>query len=307
MISKGIKVLRNKLIFFLKNLRFIKKRFFLILIFLFIILPISIKNISLIKFSSYKAKTKIFLKESYYSNCNIKEINHIPSSSTIIAGHIYKNNNKDIDYLNNKLISFLSENINKIDKIIFSGDIFEKPSKSKWQKLYEQFGVKKRIFISPGNHDIGLKNDDLYFLFKSSKLFFKEFPYKISGSGYEIIIEDSISNRWLISQKTKDLINSNSLGKPLILVRHNIPVKNFLFLANSHFGKSEKLPNLKTLNKIFDKEIIIISGDGGNANYLPRFFCSKREKITYIINGLGGLKKDSLIILHNKTLYKYKL
>ncbi len=288
------------MIFFLKNLRLIKKKYFLIILFLFIILPISAKNFISEKF-------KIFIKKSYYSNCNIKEINHIPSSSTIIAGHIYINNNKVVDYINEELITFLSDNIHKIDNIIFSGDIFNKPSNSKWQKLYKQFGEKKRIFISPGNHDIGLNNDDFYLFFKNSKLFYKEFPYKIYSSGYEIIIEDSISNRWLISQKTKDLINTKSLSKPLILVRHNIPVKNFLFLANSHFGKSKNLPNLKTLNNVFDKEIIIISGDSGNGSHLPRFFCSKRGKITYIINGLGGVKKDSLVILHKNNLYKYEL
>ena len=224
------------MIFFLKNLRLIKKKYFFIILFLFIILPISAKNF-------LSSKIKIFIKKSYYSNCNIKEINHIPFSSTIITGHIYKNNHKDGDYINEKLITFLSENIDKIDNIIFSGDIFNEPSNSKWEKLYKQFGVKKRIFISPGNHDIGLNNDDFYLFFKNSKLFYKEFPYKIYSSGYEIIIEDSISNRWLISQKTKHLINSKSLRKPPILVRHNIPVKNFLFLANSYFGKSKNLPN----------------------------------------------------------------
>ena len=288
------------MIFFLKNLRIIKKKYFLFILFLSIILPISAKNF-------ISAKIKIFIKKSYYSNCNIKEINNIPSSSTIIAGHIYRKNNKDVDYINEKLIAFLSENIHKIENIIFSGDIFDEPSISKWQKLYKQFGVKKRIFISPGNHDIGLNNDDFYLFFKNSKLFYKEFPYKIYSSDYEIIIEDSISNRWLISQKTKDLINTKRLRKPSILVRHNIPVKNFLFLANSHFGKSKNLPDLKTLNNVFDKEIIIISGDSGNGSHLPRFFCSKRGKVTYIINGLGGFKKDSLVILHKNNLYKYEL
>ncbi len=295
------------MIFFIKNLRSIKKSYFLILIFLIIILPISNINIPLINFSDFKIKIKLFIKKSFYSNCNIKEINHIPTSSTIIAGHIYADKSKDIDYINKKLISFLSDNIDKINKIIFSGDIFEEPNKSKWQKLYEQFGEKKRIFISPGNHDIGLNNENLYLLFKDSKLFYKEFPYRIFASGYEIIIEDSISSRWLISKETRDLANSNHSSKPLILVRHNIPVENFLFLANSHSGKSENLPNLKIVNKIFDNEIIIISGDGGNTNYLPRFFCSRRGKVTYIVNGLGGLKKDTIIILHNKNLYRYKL
>tara|TARA_B100000886_G_scaffold336940_1_gene296682 strand:+ start:1097 stop:1984 length:888 start_codon:yes stop_codon:yes gene_type:complete len=295
------------MIFFLKNLKSFKKRYFFILIFLLINLPIIIIYLPTLKFSYLKAKISFFMRKSYYSNCNIKDINHIPYSSTIIAGHIYKKNSKDLDYINDKLIGFLTENLQAINKIIFSGDIFEEPSKSKWKKLYDQFGVKKRILISPGNHDIGLNNDDLYLLFKGSKLFYKEFPYKISASGFEIIIEDSISNKWLISQETKDLVDSHNLRKPLILVRHNIPVENFSFLANSQFGKSRNLPNLKTLNRILDKEIILISGDGGNSNNLPRFFCSKRGKVTYIINGLGGYKKDSLIILHKKNLYKYEL
>ena len=38
-----------------------------------------------------------------------------------------------------------------------------------------------------------------------------------------------------------------------------------------------------------------------------KIFCSKRGKVTYIINGLGGFKKDSLVILHKQKLYKYEL
>ena len=81
------------------------------------------KGEEIIKYNKIFNKTKFF-----------------PDSKLNYAENILKKKSSEI------AISFLSENINKIDKIIFSGDIFEKPSKSKWQKLYEQFGEKKRIF-----------------------------------------------------------------------------------------------------------------------------------------------------------------
>ena len=91
------------------------------------------------------------------------------------------------------------------------------------------------------------------------------------------------------------------------MARHNIPVSDFEFLANSSFGKSKNLPKANDLNKIFKRELFIIAGDGGNSKNLPRLFCSKKGKITYIINGLGGLKNDALLIINNNKIYKYNL
>ena len=277
------------------------------LIFFPLVFLVIVSSFSLIDLIKIKGKLSFLLKTKFYSNCDIKKISFVPYGSTVIAGHIYKNNNPNNEFINDNLINFLSLNINKINKIIFSGDIFETPSKKKWEDLYNLFGLGKNILIAPGNHDIGFNDDKLFDLFRNSKLFYKEFPYKISASEFSIIIEDSISNEWILNNKTIKLINGNHNKNPIILVRHNIPISNLLFLANSKYAMSDKVPNFKKLDKLINKNITIISGDGGNNKNSPRFFCTKRNKITYIVNGLGGFKQDSIILLYDRKLFKYEL
>ena len=280
-----------------------KKQYLFFILLITILNIIFLNNINVKVFNNLSRNLKIFLKKSYYSNCHIKQIKEIPKGSTIITGHIYKDSFRE-DYINKNLLNFLSLNKDKIQSVILTGDIFEKPDKAKWENLHNHFKNIK-VFIAPGNHDIGLNNNELFNSFKNSKFYLREFPYKISESNHEIILEDSISNRWIIDSKTIELINQVNKNERLILARHNIPASDFIFLANSSFGKSKKLPNTNKLNNLINRQITIISGDSGNSSYLPRVFCSKRGKITFIFNGLGGFKNDSVLILHNKKIYRY--
>ena len=47
-------------------------------------------------------------------------------------------------------------------------------------------------------------------------------------------------------------------------------------LANSNYGLEKKLPSFKVLSDKLKNETIIIAGDGGAFNYLPRFSAGRK-------------------------------
>ena len=67
------------------------------------------------------------------------------------------------------------------------------------------------------------------------------------------------------------------------------------------------MPSFKDLSDQLKNETIIISGDGGAFKYLPRFFCQKKNNLTFILNGLGDLNGDIILVLIDNDIYKYKL
>ena len=48
-------------------------------------------------------------------------------------------------------------------------------------------------------------------------------------------------------------------------------------------------------------------GDGGAFKELPRFFCRSYNNIKYIISGIGGIKGDEVLVIHNNQIFRYVL
>ena len=90
-------------------------------------------------------------------------------------------------------------------------------------------------------------------------------------------------------------------------MRHNIAAKELILLANSNDFLEENLHDFKEINKRLNRNIIIISGDGGASHMLPRFFCRTNDKVMHIVNGIGGLKEDTLLIINNNQMSKFIL
>ena len=97
------------------------------------------------------------------------------------------------------------------------------------------------------------------------------------------------------------------MNKKVLLIRHNIANKEFLDLVNSDAGLEKELPNIEELLDSINKEIIIVVGDGGAWESKPRFFCKKKNNLTFIVNGLGDLPGDIILVLHENKIYKYQL
>jgi predicted MPP superfamily phosphohydrolase len=259
----------------------------------------------------------IILKNTYYrdtslegfSNCVINISDDVPFHSTIIIGHAYgspTNNSNVEDFIDKNAYAFLKKYSNRIDKVIFSGDIFAKPSLKKWEKLKNDFNDSFKIFIAPGNHDFYDPDDRR--IFNLSPFGINEHPITINDKNHFIIAENSIENNWMIESSLQNLVNHNS-SQPIIVIRHNIPIKNLLTYANSKKGMSKNLPNFSSFSKMITnkQKIYWIIGDSGAFEHLPRMKCLKKINHTFILNGLGGVINDQVLILANGNFSSYKL
>ena len=278
-----------------------KNKFFLIFLFtlLLIIFPVHRKLINKVikEFSIIRIKTS--------KNCDFDLIKDIPKGSSIIVGHPYGSPISHNDFISKNLESFIRKNKEQIGTIFLTGDVFYSPTEKNWSDLYNLIGENIKLIVAPGNHDVGSR--------KSREIFNKSikhslnFPFSINLKNRNIFIEDSVLNKWIISSDLKKKLNGNSKNLPNILLRHNVPSNEFINIANSKYGLEKKLPSFKDLTDQLKNNTIIIAGDGGAFNYLPRFFCHKKNNLTFILNGLGGLNEDIILVLIDNDIYKYKL
>ena len=72
---------------------------------------------------------------------------------------------------------------------------------------------------------------------------------------------------------------------------------------------SKTLPSVKNLQKKINnlKSLTIISGDGGAFSELPRLTCLIYKNIKFIINGIGDVNDDEIIIINENKLFTYNL
>ena len=278
----------------------------IIILFLFIIctyffnLPLKLINKS--RFYINNLKKSSLIKAS---NCSLNSINKIPNSSTIVIGHLYGSPSNHNNFIDKKAQEFLLENKLKIKNLFLTGDIFHTPSKEKWNKLFTLLGDDINIIIAPGNHDIGSLSSQKTFniSIKQSKVF----PITFQDDNNVYIFENSIKSGWHIKENIFNEINKINKRKNVFLLRHNIGVKELILFANSRDFLENDLSNFNKINQALERDIIIISGDGGAFKDLPRLFCIKNGKVKYIINGLGGVKEDSILIIKNNQIFKYIL
>ena len=149
-------------------------------------------------------KSKVFLMKKNYESCQIKKIEKIPKESIVIIGHAYGSRTKKSDFISKKIQFFLKNNIENINTLVFTGDVFKIPSKDKWNKLNNIYGEKSNIIITPGNHDIGFNNKNFKSFFNNS-FSNNKFPYTVEFRNFAILVEDSTSNNWLFDEKVYKL------------------------------------------------------------------------------------------------------
>ena len=278
-----------------------KRKFFLIFIFTLslIIFPVHRKLINKLmkEFSIIRIKTS--------KNCDFDLIKNIPKGSSIIVGHAYGSPISHNGFISKNLESFIRQNKEQIEIIFLTGDVFHSPTEENWNELYDLIGRNIKLIVAPGNHDVGSINSRE--IFNKSIKHSLNFPFSIEFKNRNIFIEDSVLNKWIISSDLKKKLKENHKKLPTILLRHNVPSKEFINIANSKYGLEKKLPSFKDLSDQLKSETIIVSGDGGAFNYLPRFFCYKKNNLTFILNGLGGLNGDIILVLIDNDIYKHKL
>jgi hypothetical protein len=237
--------------------------------------------------------------------CQIETLKQLPNSFAVFIGHAYgAPATSDIaDYIAPNVERFLSEHKQLINSVIFTGDVFGVPSSPKWKKLYSDF-ENLDIHVAPGNHDI--LRPDSYEVFKNQQFIRQDYPYEITNGAANIIVSDSISNNWQVGSSLTELLQAQS--SDVIIARHNIVVSELSDFANSGAGGSQ-LPTAQELanNTKTDQNVTWIMGDGGAFSQLPRSTCLQYKNHYFIVNGIGEVDGDTVMILHKRKLFNYQI
>lgn len=254
-----------------------------------------------------------------YSNCSIPKIQNIPENSTAIIGHAYGKKTESIlktdqMEISNNVKSFLLKNKSKIKMTIFTGDVFNKPSRRKWDILYDSFSPYFQIIISPGNHDLGGASEGLKFSTAQNELYEAyigkkqqiEMPFLVKDQGFNLIIDDSNNQKNSLEEVTS-VLEKNKIRNEVIIIRHhsNIGENNKVYSPNI-FDRFA-LKNLKFLKNFIEEklvkygEVFIIYGDTTNT------YCYKHGKITHIWSGIGSKENDEILILKEGKIYLHNL
>ncbi len=235
-----------------------------------------------------------------FVNCLPELINYIPENSSIVIGHAYGQPQKiPKTNLNPKVSNFLERNKNEINNLFFTGDVFNIPSLSKWESLYNQFEDFFQIYIAPGNHDVSIipLSRDVFDLYVGNKQS-KQFPFVVNASGFQIVIDDSNNKKSIFDNSDEIFKNILKQDKDILFMRHHILLDKLSYYGGeSPILYDEEIfeENLKSKNKIF-----FIYGNGGLA-------CYKHKNITHILNGLDNLESDNILVLNDGNLYRYIL
>ena len=71
--------------------------------------------------------------------------------------------------MNPKVDRFLKTNKKNIETLFLTGDVFNVPSLSKLENLYNKYDKYFDIYLAPGNHNIVLPYGDLFRLYLGKK------------------------------------------------------------------------------------------------------------------------------------------
>lgn len=280
----------------LKNTKYLLISF--ISLFIIFILRSNVRNLF------YELNTRINLliisKSTIDDNCIPEEISKIPPNSAIIIGHAYGDPNGKNRMVSSQFKKFYIKNKKNIELIIFSGDVIRDPNPNKWLEFYSIFNSNTKFHISPGNHDLIQIKDKKYFKFSHKGPKELNFPYFFKWKKYNFVIDNSNETKTNI-KKINKIINSINPKENIYVIRHHVLPRILKFASNNK--KNQKFLNNKDLDKL-DKNISFIYGDGGAYDFLPRIVCLKINGVKHIVNGIGDISGDTILVLTNKGIFK---
>ena len=294
----------------MKTSKFINLKSFLIFL-IFSILIISLpknakKNIIYIKL----AETKFLIFNEFNNlflnskKCKIDILDNIPEGVDIIIGHQYGSNSDDSKHslLLPKVEKFINANKEKINVLIFTGDVFRYPTISKWNNLYKEYSEFFDIYIAPGNHDIGVNpNSPEKKIFEESVMNLDKYPIKVDNKSNSYIFVNNVYKNLNRNFIDSEIVNSNT-----IFFMHEIPIKELRFFSNDYLLTSKKL-SAKEYQNFKNKSLIFISGDSGKYVNRKSIGCFIFNKNKFIVNGIGNRSSDRLLLIFKNKIYQYKL
>lgn len=250
------------------------------------------------------------LDPNSFAICETPILQEVPDRSVLIIGHARSDLDETDNFPGPNIQELLSKNRHLISHVVFTGDVFATPSRKKWKSFKNFLSTLDMDYsIAPGNHE-HLSGDNAardIFLEQIGDMHGKTIflPDSI------VIIDDSTLDHWLFTDDFVDHVVRTSEKFPnrnVFVLRHNIPVKEMLGLANSQIDMAENLPGAaEIVTRFKNRSISIVSGDSGAFPNLPRYSCHKYQGISFLSNGLGGFEKDEALILHNGKIWRYQL
>ena len=241
-----------------------------------------------------------------------KRISNLPENSILIIGHAY-GSHKNSDLRGNigiapKVYDFYLKNRKKITSIIFSGDVLKEPSIKKWEDFYSKFQGDIKIYIAPGNHDIGGKVydsalRDVFKIIPHKNQAGLSFPFRLILNKSLFIIGDSNSEKDSLD-KIISMIDKEKEFEIIYVVIHHAFPEGLSQAANSP-GKHNFIKDSYLKDKLekINKKIIFLYGDGGAFPNKPRYKCIKLANSYHMISGIGELKGDTIFVINKNNLY----
>ena len=122
----------------------------------------------------------------------------------------------------------------------------------------------------------------------------------------KFIISDSITYNWQLDKSLMELIEASH--SDVIIARHNVVISELMGVANSGAGALGLPTALELASELnTEQHITWIMGDGGAFSHLPRLTCHKFQNHQFIVNGIGEVEGDTVLILHQGKLFKHFL
>lgn len=260
--------------------------------------------------SPYREK-KIIENNSNINKCfNLNKNKEKIIYKTLVIGHAYGRSEETNKGLYPKLLDYLKKEKIFYDLIILNGDIVRNPSTENYKFAIDQISnFSKKIFIVPGNHDVGINLDNerrkIYEdFFKDKKNYFllnKNLFFSLDTNyGISILKKDF--------DQLKKLLKNNEISN-LFIFSHHIPWRNFMnnkiiipkpkkesvILRNDKKNLINTNLFIKFLNTLKINKYLI-SGGSTNDWFI---YCEKQPKnqMSIISSGVGENKTNSLLTI----------
>jgi len=240
-------------------------------------------------------------------------INNNQGYSFFVAGHIY--GTPGVEY--NGIYEPFKTN-SELDNCLFMplgfllGDTVVEASNLEFNILkddLESIGNKTKIYISPGNHDVGIGPNnakrDLYL-----EHFGETFQYFEYSNDLYILLDANLGNWNIIDdqlQMLKNLsFNHNKYNNVFIFSHQVIWIDNSInelsgLRVNSYEGKAKTLnfwnvvfPIIKDLGG----KVFVFAGDVGAFDNKSEFFYDNILGVDFFATGMGGGKRDNFLLVH---------
>ena len=296
--------------------------FLLVSSILIITLLLAIFNIDYLRKTDFIGKESIkqiffYVKKRHlinkYSSCFINNKNHTSTKKILIAGHTYGYPEDDNFSTYPKFLNHLKETaLEKYDfaflagDIIKTGNIVNKSNKNFFLQVKNEFSnFSNKIYVAPGNHDVGLALKNKAGRNEFLSVFDKNYQKIIINNNLFFVLDSTlepgnISEEQLFFLKN-ELNNIDNIKNIFVITHHVIWQKYTKEKIISNVGdKFFSNRNFNDVISLFDEleskiKIFFVAGDIGVLKQKTLIFCEKKDNLYFIATGMGNKRLDNYL------------